>query len=272
MRSLFSYLLAAVLLATGVASGDTITQWTFNSVPGDANTATGSTAPEIGAGTASLIGGTTATFASGDASGGSTDPNAGDDSGWNVTTWPAQGGGNETAGTQFLAGTSGFQNIVVSWDQRHSNSASRFFAFYYTTDGSSWTRLSVDGTNASPGITPVGGNPASTPGLFGTGGGTFSAFDGSVTGAGDDWFNGRSVNLTSIAGANNNPNFGFQIVSSWDGGAGYSASSGNAYATTGTSRFDMVTVSGTSVIPEPSAMAAAGLLAVLGLVIRRRRS
>jgi hypothetical protein len=271
MRSLFSSVLAAALLASGVASGDTITQWTFNSVPGDANTATGTTAPEIGTGTASLIGGTTASFASGDASGGSSDPNVGDDSAWNATTWPTLNANNETAGVQFLSGTTGFQDIVVSWDQRHSNSASRFFAFYFTTDGNTWTRLSVDGTNASPGATPAAGNPASTPGLFGANG-TFSAFDASVAGAGDDWFNGRSVNLTSIAGVNNNPNFGFQIVSSWDSGTGYSASSGNAYATTGTSRFDMVTVSGTAAIPEPSAATAAGALTVLALVFQRRRA
>lgn len=266
MNRLTFFLLAGALATPCRAGGDTITQWNFNSDPADANTSTGTVLPFVGSGAASLIGGTSSTFASGDASGGSSDPSSGDDSGWNVTTWPAAGTGNETAGVQFLAGTSGFQNISVSWDQRHSNSVSRYFAFYYTTDGSTWNRLPVSGANASPGSTPAGGNPASTPGLFGTNG-TFSAFDGTVTGAGDDWFNGRSVDLGSVSGVSNNASFGFRIVASWDSGTDYVSSSSNAWATSGTSRFDMVTVSG-SAVPEPST---AALLGLLWLAAPRRR-
>lgn len=273
MKRLFLMAVAAMLAVPAYSAADTITQWTFNGA--DASSVPGGTAsptPATGTGVASLIGGTTASFASGIASGGSSDPvnSSPPNFGWNVTTWPAATANNETAGVQFTASTAGYENISVSWDQRHSNSASRFFAFYYTTDGTNWTRLSVGPSNATPGVTPVGGNPASTPGLFGNNG-TFSAFDGTVTGAGDDWFNGRSVDLSSITGVNDNPNFGFRIVSSFDDGSNYVSSSANAYATTGTSRFDMVTISGTVAIPEPSA-AAAGLLALSGLIFRRRRS
>lgn len=256
MRATLTSLILCGIFASA-ASADVITQWNFNSVTPDANAATGTTTANIGAGTASLFGGTTATFASGDASGGSTDPATGDDSGWNVTTWPAASAANETAGVQFNVSTVGFQNISVSWDQRHSNSASRFVAFFYTTDGSSYIRLNLDASNATVGVTPAGGNPANLPGLFG-GSGTLSAFDGTVTGAGDDWFNGRSVNLSSIAGADNNPNFGFRILSSFGSGTGYVSSSGAAYATTGTWRFDMVTISGVSAVPEPTSMVLLG--------------
>jgi len=253
-------------LAASAASADVFTQWNFNSNPADAATATGTITPNTGSGTLSSIGLTTNLFASGDASGGSSDPATGDDSGFQTTTYPAASANNETAGLQVLASTVGWENLIVSWDQRHSNTASRFWAFYYTLDGSAWTRLAVDGTNANPGATPASGAPANTPGLFG-GNGTFSAFDGTVTGAGDDWFNQRSVNLSSIAGAADNANFGFRVVSSFGSGSSYVASSGGTYGTSSTSRFDMVTLNGTA-IPTPGAFA---LLGLGGLMAMRRR-
>jgi hypothetical protein len=258
--------LAAVVVlsaATSQASAQvtTITQWDFNS-------ATGTTTPNIGVGTASLAGGTTATFASGVASGGSSDPTVGSppNFGWNLTGFTAQGTGNETAGADFRVSTSGFQNITVSWDQRHSNTASRFVALLYTLDGTNFIKFNLGPGNSSPGTTPAGGNPPSTAGLYG-GDGTFAGFDASVTGAGDDWFNGRSADLSSIVGANNNSNFGVRILSSFGGTAGYEAAT--TYASTGTWRFDMVTISGTSTIPEPTSIALVGL-ALGGFAIRRR--
>lgn len=268
-RKLSAALFAALSgIAASVATADVITQWDFNSNPADANTGTGLTTPSIGAGVLTSIGGTTNLFASGDASGGSSDPNVGDDSGFQTTNYPAATVGNETAGLQVFASTVGFEDITVSWDQRHSNTVSRYWAFYYTIDGgTNWIRLSLDTSNASPGTTPVGGNPSSAAGLFGPNG-TFSAFDGSVSGAGDDWFNGRSVNLTSIPGVADNANFGFRVVSSFGDGTAYLASSGGTYSGSGTARFDMVTVGGV-LIPTPGAVALVGLGAMVGF--RRRR-
>jgi len=265
-RTLFRFALAG-LLAVGMTASSyaaIVTQWNFNGAT------VGTTAPSTGTGTASLIGGTTETFASGDASGGSSDPAAPSppDFGWNTAGYPTTSINNETAGVQFAASTVGYEDITVSFDMRHSNTASRFWAIYYTTDGSTWNRFAVGPGNASPGATPSGGNPASTAGLFGTNG-TFSAFDGTVTGAGDDWFNGRSFDLSSIAGVEGNANFGLRIVTSFDSGSAYQASSGGAYGG-GTARFDMVTINGTAVIPEPSTYALLGAGAI-GLAFFRRR-
>lgn len=240
VKLLLGLAIASVVGVSSNASAATLTQWNFNSVPPDANTATGTLTPNIGSGTASLVGGTSAAFASGDASGGSTDPATGDDSGWNLTTWAAQGTENKGRGAQFNVSTSGFENIMVSFDQRLSNTAANTWRFQYTLDGTTF----VDSTQFGPVST------------------------------GDTWYNNRSVDLSSITGANNNANFGFRVVAEFaPGGGNYvTANPASTYGTTGTSRFDMVTVSATAV-PEPSMCAAMVSLVCSGfaLGIRRRQ-
>jgi hypothetical protein len=213
-------------------------QWNFNSIPADANTATGTILPSTGIGAASLLGGTTATFNSGDASGGSSDPATGDDSGWNLTTFAAQGTGDKTSGAQFAVSTLGLSNIVINYDLRHSNTSARDEVFQYSLDGISF----ID----------------------------FATFQAT---AGDTWFNGRSVDLSSVAGVANNANFAFRVVAGFaPSTTTYLASkSTSTYGTSGTWRFDMVTV---SAMPVPEAETYAMMLAGLGLVgfmVSRRR-
>ena len=239
-----TFALAVVAFATvAPAQALTLTQWNFNSVPADTSAATCTLIAAIGAGTASLLGGTTNTFASGDANGGSTDPvtapSGSNDSGWNTSTYAAQGTGNKSRGVQFLVDTTGFDSVVVSWDQRLSNTASRYTQFQYTTDGTTI----VDATAGS--------------------------FMGA---AGDTWYNHRSVNLTGVSGVANNASFGFRMVAAFaPGGSSYTAATtGSSYAATGTNRFDMVTV---SAVPEPEsyALMLSGLAAI-GLLVARRRA
>jgi hypothetical protein len=220
MRRIFLMAFAMTVALAGPVVADTvITQWNFNSItPGNISTAN----PNVGVGTASLVGGVT-TPTSGSSGAGSSDlgsPNLA----LQTTTYAAQGTGDKTRGTQFLVSTVGFQNISLNYDLRHSNTSSRYEQVQYTLDGATWNDIQV--------------------------------FDGN---AGDTWFNGRSVDFTSISGANNNANFGVRIVPT------------GTYATSGTWRFDMVTLKGAAV-PEPSAL---GLLAVAGVVaggLRRKRS
>jgi len=270
-----TFLTAMLAASPALLNAALITQWNFNSNPPDlpANTGTGITVPSTGAGSLALVGGTTFSFASGEASGGSSDPLVGDDSAYNTTTYgsgtPVVFPPDETAGVRFNVSTLGFNAITLSFDQRHSNSSSRYTALYYTTDGTTFTKFPVSALNANPGVTPLLGTPASTPGLFGPAG----TFDAQIaTSPGDDWFNGISVDLSSIPGANNNTNFGFQVVTSMGGGTAYSSTNpANAYAGTGTLRYDMVTVNG-SVIPEPSTFVfgGIGLIGLIGYGLRRR--
>jgi hypothetical protein len=224
IRLLFTMTLTACL-GWSLSAQVTISQWNFNgtsatTVPGGVSAPT----PSTGGGTASLAGGTSATFASGIANGGSTDPvtTSPENYGWNVTTFAAQSTGDKTRGVQFLVNTTGYENIQVRWDQRHSNTAPRHIQFQYTLNGGgNWTDLGV----------PFIGN------------------------AGDTWFNNRSIDLSLISGAADNADFGFRIVATFDPASGTSYAASNtssSYATTGTWRFDMVTVSGTEIPALPA--------------------
>src|SRR5258705_9479954 len=115
-----------------------LVQWNFNSNPPDPtnNFPTGTAEPSFGSGSASPVGGATATFASGT---GSTDPATVDDSAWNTATYPAQGTGNKTRGVQFSVSTLGFERIMVAWDQRNTSTSSRYIRFQYSADGVNFT-------------------------------------------------------------------------------------------------------------------------------------
>lgn len=207
--------LAAVLTFAAAARSELLVQWDFNTQPPDPTNSfpTGSLVPIFGTGTASLVGGATATFASG---GGSSDPVTTDDSGWNTAGYPAQGTGNKTRGVQFNVSTLGFQQIMVMWDHRHSSTANRYIRFQYSTNGTDF----IDGPVLSTTVQ-------------------------------DQYLPSKVVDLTSFPVVNNKSNFAFRIVSEFEdtatgsGAAQYVATAtGQTYSPNGTWRFDMVTVSG----------------------------
>ena len=99
-------------------AASTITQWTF---AGDVST------PAAGTGTATLIGGTSATFAAGFAGGG--------DRAWSTSGYPSQGTGSKTAGAQFAVSTIGFSGIAFGFEHYHSNTAANTLVVQVSTDG-----------------------------------------------------------------------------------------------------------------------------------------
>lgn len=207
------------LSTTALAHAAVVTQWNFEAQ---------NLNPSTGAGTASLVGGTTATFATGF---GGTGTFA-----WNTSTYAAQGTENKQRGVQFLASTAGYENITITWNERHSNTSANTVSVQVTTDGTNWSEVQ----------------------LF--------TFTPAASGTGDTWYS-RSVTLSSAVA--NSAAFGFRVLAAFDPTAGtYLASrSTSTYGTSSTLRFDDVTISG-DLIPAPGAVA---LLGVAGLIGSRRR-
>ncbi len=193
------------------AQAELLAQWNFNSVEPDGAVGTGTNIVSAGADTAILVGGTTNIYSTGSPR----DPAGTDNSDWNVRSFPGQGSNNKTAGPQFNVSTLGYERIIVTWEQRHSSTSSRYIRFQYSTNGIDF----IDG--------PV------------------------LEALAQDTHIERSVDLTSFPVVNNKPNFAFRIVSEFQdtatgsGTAGYVATgAGATYGTAGTWRFDMVTVNG----------------------------
>ncbi len=208
-------LMAGFAITTGMANAQvTITQWTFE---GDVIT------PSTGSGTAALIGGTTATFATG-YTGTGTGGRA-----WNSAAYPAQGTGSGTAGVEFLVSTSGYSTIALSWDGRHSNTSANRLRVQYTLNGSEWEDFEANEGNATN-----------------TAAGVDKGFDNGryIADAGDTWYQ-RSADFSGISGVAGNASFGVRIVTEFVDGSNYgAATSTSSYSSNGTLRYDNVTFRG----------------------------
>jgi len=210
MKTIVLSTVALALTCTShIANADLIAQWNFN----------GSQAPSYGQGTAALIGGATATFATGCTN----DPADSGNTAWNTTHYPSQGTNNRTAGVQFNVSTLGYSEISIRWDQRVTSSASKYCRLQYSTDGVNFLDF----------LTPVVAQEVSSS---------------------SSYFEPQTNSLAFDPGVNDNPNFTFRIVSEFESTAlGYGADEyvttygTNSYRTTGTIRFDMLTVSGTHI-------------------------
>ncbi|MBK9301390.1 MAG: choice-of-anchor I family protein [Bacteroidetes bacterium] len=191
------------------------TIWNFNNL---------TALPSTGSGTLTNIGGTTFTYASGAVSGGSSDT-AVVNNAYNTTGYAPQNTAPKTAGIQVAVSTVGFQNIQFRFDQRLSNTACNTYVVQYTTDITAPVPVWIDAQ------------------VF--------TFTPAPSGTGDVWYNLRNTDLSAITALDDNPNVGFRIVSDYDPIAGtyLAARSTSSYSPSGTSRFDMITVSGESLIP-----------------------
>jgi len=224
MKKTVYTLLVALALAAN-AGADIIAQWNFNSTPPDGTSNTGTNVPSTGTGTIAVIGtviqnvSATQEYSSGN---NSTDPATADDSAYHTRNYPPQNEGNKTSGIQVKVSTVGYENIVVTWDQQNSATASKYLRFQYTLDGSNFVDYAVLRMDAA---------------------GAFA--------------NNRTVSLGSILGVNGNPNFAFRLASEFEdtatgsGLAGYLTTGTGTYSQNGTMRFDMLTISGS--LPDGNA-------------------
>jgi hypothetical protein len=200
-----------------VTRSQTAAFWDFNSSVPDNDGTTGTLLPAIGTGEAQVIGPSTTYRFQASAN---SDPNTADQSALRTSTYPAVDAGNKTSGVQFLFSTVGFQNPSVIWEHNNNQSGSRFWRVQYTTDGHIWTDHVVRSN------------------IWGI------------------WIF-FSADFAGVPGVDNNPNFGFRVVSEFEStatGAGadvyvprdsaFSYSSGG-----GTMWMDMVVVTADAYAP-----------------------
>jgi MYXO-CTERM domain-containing protein len=214
MRHSLTLAVVASIATAGTAMADVITQWNFEAQTFNASTGTG---------LASLVGGTSSTFATGFAGTGTF--------ALNTSTYAAQGTGDRTRGVQFTGSTAGYDSITLTWNERHSNTSANTVAVFASTDGTNWTEVQV------------------------------FTFTPAATGTGDTWFQ-RSVSLSAAYANAANFGFRV-LAAFNPGSSGYLASrSTSTYGTSSTLRFDDVTISG-NVVPSPGAAALVGLAGLI---------
>ncbi|MEI8040592.1 MAG: hypothetical protein WCL11_04230 [Verrucomicrobiota bacterium] len=187
-----------------------VARWDFNATN---SLATNAPITSIGTGTATVVNGTKGLFNAGTSSDPAGTPGSGN-SGWTTTTYGSSSAPNKQAGAQFNVSTLGYQDILLAWEQRHSDAASKYTRLQYSTDGSNF----VDG----------------------------NAFTMLAT---NNSFVFYTSDLSAILGVNNNANFAFRIVSEWEATAIGNNNSNyvgtvSSYDTGGTIRFDLMSVYG----------------------------
>jgi hypothetical protein len=195
----------ALAMLTVLPTANLLVEWDFN----DTNSlAAEAPIASIGSGTATLLN-TKASFAAGSGSDRAGSPGPAN-SGWNTSGYAGQSTSNKLSGVQFNASTRGFQDLFLTWEERHSNTASKYLRLQYSADGVNF----VDG--------PVVTMPAT-----------------------NNSFVFYSASLANIPALNDNPNFAFRLVSEFESTAigstnnNYSATA-TSYGTSGTIRFDLV--------------------------------
>ena len=252
----------ACLFATllPAASAQLITQWNFNSANADGSTSTGSVLPSWGVGTASAIGGVSNGFAAG-----SPRDSVADNSAWNLGRWPAQGTASGTAGAQFMVSTAGFFGAIeIAFDLRQTTTASERYQLQVTADGMNF--VNVSGGTGSFGT--AGNNSATAFGADGL-------YINTAANSSQAFVQEILYSFSPDSDYDDNANFGFRLVSVFDGAAYDAAGASANYGTGGSLRLDLVSVSvmpATAAVPEPATNAfLLGAGALAAVVYRRRR-
>ncbi|MBK9735089.1 MAG: choice-of-anchor I family protein [Saprospiraceae bacterium] len=219
-----NYTLTQPMELTANITGVLIANWTYEPLLGTNANPT----PNTGTGTSALIGAMVGF--GGSATGMNTLSGCGTQTSgtnaWAITT-ANPGTSNESSGAQFNTSTVGFENIVVTWEQRWSNTAANTIRLQYTTDGTTWNNFTMTAGNTS----------------FCLGSLNDGRFEANTTG---DQYRRITVDLSSISAANHKPNFGIRVVAAHYQTTGQFRQTGNPtmVAVGGTWRFDNVKFEG----------------------------
>jgi hypothetical protein len=221
-------------IVTATFSQNIIALWNYNTITG----APVAPIADVGTGTSSVVGsmvvanaasGMDPVINNGCGAQNGTNPGA-----WSLTANP--GATNESSGVQYNVSTVGFQNILFTWDQRWSNTATNTVRVKYTLDGTNWLDFTMTPTNTT----------------FCNGSIDNGRFQNNGVG---DHYRRISVDFSSITGANNNANFGIRILAAnYQTTTDFRQTTNTAsIATGGTWRFDNVSFQGLADVSIASA-------------------
>ena len=262
----------AALAAVQTRAQTTIVDWNFDAL-GTQAAPYNSPAPSTGSGTATVLGmnnnyndGTMPSLPFADVL-----ATAGASTGSGSFAWRIRGGNTvagtpngwstnapiATQGASFASSTAGYSNIKVTFDLYTTSQAEANVAFLYTTDGTTWTPAAMTYTG---GFATQSQNNSSSP-L------TITGPYLQLKQSGGGWYNQIGVDLSSVAAANNDPNFALEIVNASTSTDNINQTGGIYNNSSGNWRYDNVEVTGTA--PEPSTLAMVGF-GLAGLVGVRR--
>jgi len=144
-------------------------------------------------------------------------------------------------GIQVMGSTAGYDNIELSWLQRHTNNSANRVLLRYTIDGVEWLDFNVNEDNASNYHIGQDFYDGFDDGLFKA----TIFWNGSGVNIESTYYQ-RSVNLSAIAGVNNNPNFGIQLLRAYPSGenAYVAVDPSSSYSATSQVFYDTITFSG----------------------------
>jgi hypothetical protein len=221
----WQFILVQMAVGACVGRAAIIADWTFES---SQPYTTGPFAPEQGSGSALASGVSSVSSPVGDGSAHS----------FSATHWVS---GDYF---QFTTSTLGYDDIVITFEARGSDTGPRNFKLTYSTDGISFTDI-----------------------------GTYALINDSWSSTVYHSASAYTFNLSSMDGVNNDGSIYFRLVDTSAAAGG--AINGGYVGTGGTSVVDDFTVSGVEAVPEPGesgAIAGAGLLALCGWRAWRQRN
>ena len=148
-----------------------------------------------------------------------------------------------TQGAEFDADTSGYTNIICTFDIDSTSAAEGKLCVLYTTDNWVTTTNVAQSIYYSP-VISFNHTNSSSPNTVA---GNYVFFL-----AGGIWYNNFVVDFSGVPGVANNPNFGIRIVNAATGVDCLNATGGPYNNSSGNWRYDNVVIGGTSANPAPA--------------------
>lgn len=221
------------------ANADILSEWNFNQT--NNGEAISNPNADSGPGFGSLLGGVSGTSQLGVTKGATP---AGQS--WSTSGYPTQGTGDKSAGVVFFVSTAGFDLESISYDHYYSMESADTVYLQFTIDGGSTWQTRWNFVPIAPQFEP-----------------TWISHEISF-----------SVPFTDLQ-VDNNPNFGFRIVASFNelfGGNGTYRAFGSisTYDPNANWKFDNIRLNGVRTIPEPRPFLVSAIFAVAIWVQNRR--